>query len=62
MGCQVDDNINLLNVFWVVGNVLLAGISPQFCDIENLAKISQKIEKNSWIYTKKVKNSLFFVK
>jgi hypothetical protein len=47
MGCQVDDNINLLNVFWVVGNVLLAGISPQFCDIENLAKISQKIEKNS---------------
>jgi hypothetical protein len=45
MGCQVDDNINLLNVFWVVGNVLLAGISPQFCDIENLEKNSQKILK-----------------
>jgi hypothetical protein len=45
MGCQVDENINLLNVFWVVGNVLLAGFSPQFYDVKNLAQISQKIEK-----------------
>jgi hypothetical protein len=27
-----------------------------------MAQISQKIEKNSWIYTRKVKTSLFFVK
>jgi hypothetical protein len=45
--CQVDENIILLNVFWVVGNVLLAGFPPQICDIKNLAQISQKIEKNS---------------
>jgi hypothetical protein len=47
MGCQVDENINLLNVFWVVGNVLLTGFPLQFCDIKNLAQISQKIEKKS---------------
>jgi hypothetical protein len=47
MACQVDENINLLNVLWVVGNVLLAGFPPQFCDVKNMAQISQKIEKNS---------------